>query len=304
MARLTVALAGATGLLGIPMINALTKANHKVVVLTRQGSTNSSKLPKSDLITIKEVDYKSTSSITQALNGVDAVVSTLGAPGLGDQMNLINAAFEAGVQRFVPSEFGCDTANPNNKGLPVYGGKVASANRLGELAEQNPKFTYTLFYNNLFFDSGIKNGFIIHPATHTAKIYDGGDVPISATRLSTIAKAVTNLLDHLDETKNRIVYVHDAVVTQNQLIGMVKEIDGKEWELTPVDTRQLMNECYEELKKPSPDFGKAMIGFLPRAIYGEENGGDFSGKTDNELLGVKSMSEQEVREMVKGIVQS
>ncbi len=252
---------------------------------------------------MKEVDYKDSKSIGPVLKGVDVVISTLGAPALGDQMNLINAAFEAGVQRFIPSEFGSDTAHPKNSSLPVYGGKVASADRLKELSSENPKFTYTLVNNGAFFDSGLQNGFTIDPATHTTRIFNGGDVPFSVTRLSTVANAVTNLLDHLDETKNRGVYIHDTVVTQNQLVGIVKDIDGKEWDLTPVDSQQLQKDSYEELKKPSPDFGKAMMGFLPSAIYGEGSGGDFTGKTDNELLGVKGMSKAEVREMIRGIVE-
>ena len=42
------------------------------------------------------------------LKGVDVVVSTVGGPALHDQLLVIEAAKEAGVKRFYPSEFGGD----------------------------------------------------------------------------------------------------------------------------------------------------------------------------------------------------
>lgn len=44
--------------------------------------------------------------------GIDAVVSLVGAPALTEQKPYIDAAVEAGVNRFIPSEFGCDTQAP------------------------------------------------------------------------------------------------------------------------------------------------------------------------------------------------
>jgi hypothetical protein len=44
--------------------------------------------------------------------GIDAVVSLVGAAALTQQKGAIDAAVEAGVKRFIPSEFGCDTQAP------------------------------------------------------------------------------------------------------------------------------------------------------------------------------------------------
>ena len=112
MISLKIALASATGLLGKPFVSALLNADQAVLILTRQGSTSTSTLPQSPLITVKEVDYKSIDFLKAALQGIDVVISTLAAVGLGDQLNLVNAAFDAGVKRFIPSEFGSDTSKP------------------------------------------------------------------------------------------------------------------------------------------------------------------------------------------------
>ena len=302
MAPVTFAVAGAGGLLGGPIIAALTAANHPVIILTRSESRSALKLPSSSLITIKEVDFKSLSSLTAALQGVDVVVSCLASAALPDQITLVEAAVQAGVQRFIPSEFGSDTSNPANNVLPVYKHKAATAEKLKDLAAQNPGFSYTLVFNQLFLDDGLERGFIIHPATHTARIFDRGDVRISVTTLPTVAKAVTSIIAKLEETRNRVVYIHDTTVTQNQLVNMVKEIDGKEWDLTQVNTADLQQKSYEALQRGEE--GKmVMSGFIPGAVYGRDSGGDFTGKTDNELLGLGMMSEEELKRLVRGVVE-
>lgn len=48
----------------------------------------------------------------QALQGQDAVVSGLGFEGKPTEKAIIDAAVEAGVKRFLPSEYGVDNTNP------------------------------------------------------------------------------------------------------------------------------------------------------------------------------------------------
>jgi hypothetical protein len=53
-------------------------------------------------------DVENPSSLKNVLRGFDVVVSTLSGGGFGAQVGLVQAAREAGVKRFVPSEFGID----------------------------------------------------------------------------------------------------------------------------------------------------------------------------------------------------
>lgn len=46
-----------------------------------------------------------------------------------------------------------------------------------------------------------------------------------------------------------------------------------------------------------------MLGFLKRATFAEGYGSDFIMKNDNEMLGLKEMSEQEVEEVVRSQAQ-
>jgi len=302
MASIKVALAGATGNVGVPVLHALLDAKHDVVVLTRQGSDSTSKLPKASNLTIKEVDYSSVSSLTSALEGVKVAISTLATASLAAQNTFIDAAIAAGVERYLPSEFGSDTANPTTAKLPVFKTKVSTQEYLEKKTAEHPNFSYTCLITGPFFDWGLMVGFFLNPKAHTATIYNGGDVPFSTTTLKSIGQAVVGVIAHLDETKNRAIYVNDTVTTQNKLISYAKEKDGKDWQLTQQTTKDLYDESMKELQSGG-DIGKAMVGFIISGIFGgKETGGDFEGRDSNDLLGVKRMSEQEVKAVVQQFV--
>jgi uncharacterized protein YbjT (DUF2867 family) len=53
-----------------------------------------------------QVDYSNNESIKHALTGVDVIISTISGTAIGVQEKIAAAAKEAGVQLFVPSEYG------------------------------------------------------------------------------------------------------------------------------------------------------------------------------------------------------
>jgi hypothetical protein len=65
-------------------------------------------------------------------------------PAVKLQLMIINAATEAGVKRFLPSEYGFDLSIPSNKLEKVYGGKIAIAEHLKLVSAAHPGFSYTL----------------------------------------------------------------------------------------------------------------------------------------------------------------
>ena len=297
-----VALAGATGNLGPAILKVLLDANFQVTILSREGSISTDSIASHPNQSIVKVDYTSVSSLTDALQGHAVVVSTLASTALDTQQPLIDAALAAGIARFIPSEFGSDLNNTFNQALPVFGGKMKVQAYLKDLAAKNNGFSYTLIYNNAFFDWGLNVGFIVDPKEHKATIYDGGDVPFSVTRLSSIGKAVAGVINNLDATKNRVVYIHDAVVTQNQLIKIFKSVDDKDWETETKSTQEIAKASYEELGKPEPNYSTAMVGFLFSSAFSEKGTPDFRGRVDNKLLGLPELNEEELKEVLKGFL--
>jgi hypothetical protein len=111
-----------SGNLGASILAALVKSSKfNVAVLTRLSSTN--QYP-ADIRTIIS-DY-SHASLVNAFKGQDAVISVLGAGGLGDESKVVDAAVAAGVKRFIPSQFGSNTQNQKAcELLPILGGKTS-----------------------------------------------------------------------------------------------------------------------------------------------------------------------------------
>lgn len=65
-------------------------------------------------------DY-SKAELVRAFKGQDAVVSAVGATGFANQKDLIDAAIEAGVKHFIPSEFSINTRSDAVRQLiPVF----------------------------------------------------------------------------------------------------------------------------------------------------------------------------------------
>jgi len=296
-----VALAGATGNMGPAILQAMLDAGFEVTILTRQGSTSTDSLPVNSSQRIVKVDYSDVNVLKSALQGIEVVVSTLASAALDTQKPLIDAALAAGVKRIIPSDFGSDLDNPLDRKLPVFQGKVKTQEYLEELAKSNPNFTYTHMYNGLFFDWGIQIGLIVNAKEHKATIYDGGDVPISMTTLSTIGHAVVGVINNLDATKNRAVRYHNGVFSQNKLIDMFKKIDGKDWTTEQASTAEIEKGAYEALEK-GENIEMAMLDFIRRAAFSKEHEPAFTGKLDNEILGVKEMTHEEVVEMLKGLL--
>jgi NmrA-like family len=79
--------------------------------------------------------------------GWDAVICALAPAIVPKQKGIIDAAVEAGVSRFLPSEFGFDLTTAYNSVQPAYRGKVAIQNHLKDVAAKNPSFSYTIISN-------------------------------------------------------------------------------------------------------------------------------------------------------------
>ncbi|MCJ1326673.1 hypothetical protein MMC10_003338 [Thelotrema lepadinum] len=295
-----VAIVGASGSLGAPILKALIDSGKFNITAVKRASSSST-FPSG--VSVTEADLSSVESVTAALKGQDAVVSTVGTAGLASQGILIEAAVAAGVKRFLPSDFGCDMGNPKTGALPVFKFKAQTHKQLKEAAASKPDFTYTLVCNNAFLDWGLKMNFILNWKDSKPKFYDGGDTVFSATTLATIGQGVVGVLSHPEETKNRFVYIKDIDITQKKLLEIAKKVDpSKTWEEpVTVSTAEMEKSSNESLAKGQIS-QPVMMAYLFRAIFGPpEYGGHFK-TTDNELLGVKGKTEKDVEDILKGLM--
>lgn len=277
------------------MLEELLAAKYDVTVLTRVSSNHT--FPSS--VKVAKVDYDSVDSLTEALRGHDACVCTITTTAISLQRNLIDAAIAAGIKRFIPSEFGSDTFNPKARQLPFYAQKVEVQEYLMKRASEDGNLTYTFICNNVFLEWGLRADFLLNLKERKAELYDGGDQRFSATSLRTVAKAVNSVLQHLEETKNRQVYIQDVAITQRKLLELAQKLTpGEQWDIKVVETAPIEEWAYGELGKQDPQVWPAILGFLKRAVFAEGYGGHFQ-KLDNELLGIKDMDDEQIAEILR-----
>jgi uncharacterized protein YbjT (DUF2867 family) len=285
---------------GVPVLNALVKSGQFNVTVVKRASSTSTFL---DSVQVKTADFSSVESLTTALKGQDAVVSTVGTPGVAGQSIIIEATVAAGVKRFLPSDYGLDLANSKTGALPVYRAKTAIHQKLREATAANPSFTYTMVCNGVFLDWGLQKNILLNWKEGKPKLFDGGDKKFSTTTLASVGQAVVGVLNHPEETKNRFVYVKDIDITQSRLLEIAKKIDPeKKWDepihIKTVDLEQSSNESLAK-GQINP---LVMMGFIFRVLFGpEEYGGQFT-TVDNELLGVKGKTEADVEALLRTIM--
>jgi hypothetical protein len=224
-------------------------------------------------------------SLTGALHGQDALVSTVGIPGVKAQTLLIDACVSAGVLRFLPSEFGSDLANPKTKIFPIFGDKVAVVQYAEEKARINIGFSYTFLRTGVFLSWGLETTFLLDWKSGKPRIYNSGDQLFSTTTLKSIGLAVVGVLSHLEETKNRALYVQDMTLSQNRILRIVRKLAPSK-RLEPVYTNTVKIEKLANERVAKGDLTiDVMYEYLTLSIFGEGTGG-LMAKTDNKLLGV------------------
>lgn len=290
-----VAVAGASGAMGAPLVQELLKAKFNVTALTRPDSSNH---PPTGAKTV-EVNYDDAESLKNALKDQHALISTLGTASIEQQHKLFEAAIDAGVKRLIPSEFGCDTLRSPARDLPVFAPKV----QIREAIEQKIKgtgTTYTWVFNNVFLDWSLDNKFVVNLQDKKFEIYDGGEKVYTTTPIPFIARGVVGVLKNPEATANRAVRIHGAALTQKQFLDIVQQVVGKDgWQIDELKTKDLEKESYGILQNDPGNFMGWVPGFLKRAIFAEGYGGSFAESNDNELLGLKAMSEKDVEELVR-----
>lgn len=290
-----VVLVGATGNLGphlLQQLNAAPDINARV--LARPTSAILKNPPKD--VSIITADFDSKDSLAEALKGVDAIVFSTGVGGFLAQKTFLDAAIAAGVKRFIPSEFGSDYNNVNAQKMAVFGEKMEARKAIVERADRG-EITWTALSNGPFLEWCINNGFLgVNAKDKTAILYDGGKNYFSCSSFPDIGKAVVGILRHPEETKNKVVYMQSYRLTIQKLVEVVEKIIGAKLTKSEKSTVELEREAGEKIAQG--DFS-ALYDQVRRVIFGEGFGSDFQGRTSNELLGVKELTDAELEEIVK-----
>lgn len=221
----TLLVAGATGDLGRRIVRELLVARPDAVVrvLTRPGSgTAQSLYGEQDRVEIRVAAYADHAGLVAALSGADVVVSAVSgarAVILDAQRALLAAAVDAGVPRFIPSDYSAD-----------YRRVSPGTNRNFELRREfaadldAAPVRATSVLNGAFADMLTGQAPMILFARKKVLYWSSPDQVLDFTTKDDVARTVAHVA--LDDAAPRVVEVAGDRVTARSIARMMGELTG------------------------------------------------------------------------------
>ena len=287
----------ATGNVGRAILKALVDDNgFNVTVLSRRDGVT---FPEG--VVVKVVDLYSVESLIPEVKGHQAVIDATSGLDPSISINLMTAAREAGVYRFIPSEFGLDPANAKVQALPVFHRKAVCFRNVQQEAERGG-LTWTIVATGPFLDWNLKYAITsINVFDKKICLFDDGEHVMPWTTLESVGKATVSVLRHLEETENRTVFVSSIETSIKDLAQLAKEAIGADgWETSSRNNKEAFDKAMSDYAQ-----GLRKKEMFEDMIRYTASSPEYSGpwaQNDNELLGVKQMNDQEVKELIVAIV--
>jgi uncharacterized protein YbjT (DUF2867 family) len=233
-----IAILGAYGSLGPDILAGLleTFPVSAITILTREGSNSHLTYP-SGLRLISLPSYSDKDGLKDVLQGHDILISALpAAVALQLEPTIVQAAIEAGVRRFMPSEYTLDVTQFTVRAVvagsgapPLIKGRVDWADRLAEFAEQG-RIEYTTIVTNGLMDLLLTRGMLgFDLKNQRAVLYDRGEAKTTGCTLEFVGRCVAAVVRMPEvETKKRRIRVAEVEYTGQDILGELERATGKE----------------------------------------------------------------------------
>ncbi|KAK2008964.1 NAD(P)-binding protein [Colletotrichum eremochloae] len=299
-----VALIGATGLLGSEIVKALLGSGFTVTAIQRAGSAK----PAPAGCKSVKLDMDDGDALTSAFKDQDAVISAAPEPiTVENQKTWIDAAISAGVKRIFPSEYSTNLESPLAEGLPALTGKVQTRRYLVEQVAKANGVTWSSINNGPFLELVLSAGGLgPNFRTQMARYHNGGHNLIGATRLSDVAETIAKILRNekglYAEAENKPVYIHSAAITEKQMTKIAEKVIGLPFAVEYYDVEEIYQNAKFRLAMGDMS---ALMQFYYQMMYGKGYGGSesFQEMSWNDKVGLKTMTETELEDLVRNIVQ-
>jgi hypothetical protein len=283
---------GATGSIGSYVLAALlAEPTFTVTILKRASSKPTPLPPNTRAITVP--DTYPTDDLISAFRGQDVVISCLTTLSTADQFRLIDAAIDAGVRRYVPSEYGLNNMRPDAQALNVVFHDKGAVQRY--LREREDKIEWMSISCGMWIKWSMRNDFLgMHIPEKRFEVWDGGKGRFSVTTEENTALAVVRALVQIPgETKNRNVQIEEFVTTQEELFAEIERQMGEKLKAEEVDSAERIPALQRDYER---GFVSAAYGLVEAGFVTGRYGGDLSkeGEISTEKLGLKRHSLQEV----------
>lgn len=260
--------AGATGFLGSEICRQLRAQGKPVRALVRP-TADPAKLDNLKQLgaELTFADLKERASLGAACQGVEAVITTVSTtfsrqPGdsieatdRDGQLNLVAAARQAGVPRFVYTSYSGTIDNvPNPCPLTV-------AKRTVEEAVKASGMAYTILRPTYYMEIWLSPFLGFDPANGKATIYGKGDKPISFISLQNVAEFAIRSLDN-PAARNAVLELGGPqAVTPLEAVGIFEKATGRSFELSYVPAEALADQRATATDSLAQSFAALMLSF-------------------------------------------
>ncbi len=225
--RVTV-LAGATGRLGGLIARALRDRGARVRAIVRPGTARGTIVGLNQLgAAIADVDYDDPTALAHACEGASCVVSALS--GLHDvvvdaQTKLLTAAVDAGVPRFIPSDFAIDFTT-----MPPGGNRNLDLRREFHERLDAAPIAATSILNGMFAELLTGQAPFILFRFHRVVYWENADQKMDFTTMPDTA--AFSAAAALDDTTPRVLRIAGDVASARDLAAIAGTVTGETFKL-------------------------------------------------------------------------
>lgn len=223
-----IVLAGATGHLGGLVARALRARGARVRAIVRPGTARGKIVELQQLgVAIAEADYRDGLPLAHACEGGACVVSTLS--GLREvivdvQTSLLQASVDAGVPRFIPSDFAIDFMK-----MPDGGNRNLDLRREFDLRLDDAPIAATSILNGMFADLLTGQAPYILFKFRRVLYWENADQPMDFT--TTADTAAYTAAAALDPITPRVLRIAGEVATARDLAAIASSVTGEQFKL-------------------------------------------------------------------------
>jgi uncharacterized protein YbjT (DUF2867 family) len=256
--------AGATGLVGSAVCQKLAKRGETVRALVRSTSA------KEKLDALRSCgaelcvgDLKDPGSLSSACRGVDAVVSTASSTlsrQSGDsiesvdaagQLNLVNAAEAAGIERFVFVSF-----------RPPRGISYPLADAKRRVEEAIASLNFTIIQASWFMEVWLSPALGFDYPNQTARIYGPGTSPISWVSFRDVAEMCALAVRSPAADRRTIEFGGPEALSPLEVVARFEKIGGRPFQLQHVPEQTLHAQFDGAADPMQKTFAGLMLGYL------------------------------------------
>ena len=230
--------AGATGVLGSEIVRQLRAEGRPVRALVRTTSAPEriAELERAGAAIVRG-DLKDRASLDAALDGVDTVISTVttiltsqpgdsfAATDAAGTKNLIDAATDAGVERFIYISF--DTSR-------VPDSPLTAAKRDAEEHLRRSRLTYTVLQPGLFMESWLGPYLFADPVAGTARVYGPGTDGVRYVAVRDVAEMAVRCLTVPSARNATIPFGGPEPISQREAVRLFEKEVGKPFTVTEI----------------------------------------------------------------------